>query len=349
MPYGYSVKDKRFQIELFNEENNKTIARSEDFSLKDVIELMSSDYYLSDVEGFEITFNNLVFNEIIDSEQKYNKQFTMSLSKIGRLKKLTMFSLFNKVCLVVLPVIGIDISAVNLSHLGNVLLHQPDENDPQIYYKILKEFKYVMKFVSMGYAYPYLFGGKFAENTETIDLFPLSSNLKNQGTKFKHLEKNYLEAASKLLPSEISNHSNVFDMAGSMSTTGIIEELEKFVVCLHLTPGRIDDHERVISKIIENKDQPLSIIIVRIKSEGIDDSHNINVNDVLDQVDKVQKKGKTFVTMFEIDANASNSEIRCVLNTIRWKIVRHIEAYAERYRFELASTLLSSDESSQFM
>jgi len=172
------VEGKNLSIELFNEETDETIAKSRPFVLDDVLAIMSptSNQWRIGQDGEEykdsilmngstcncavIEFNNLAKNSSIFGSTQYRKTFDFKLVKVSRFKKMSLFSFFSKTSKVVVPMIGVDFSDSNWGFCDGDILHSVEEDNPQIYSRLLKSFSEVIKFISIESIYPYFFGCK---------------------------------------------------------------------------------------------------------------------------------------------------------------------------------------------
>lgn len=176
-PEGFSVRQKLFQIELYDEESEKVIARSEDFTLNRVIELMNSPEDVVRASDFYVNLNNLVpFDGDHRSKDDYTKTFKFQLIKASRLKRLSIFEFFSKTYMKMVPVFGIDMSDVNLRYCGKEHLHLASKSNPQIYQKFLDQYIKMVECFTTDYCFPYLFGSKLTSESETINAYPFTGN-----------------------------------------------------------------------------------------------------------------------------------------------------------------------------
>jgi len=141
----------------------------------------------------------------------------------------------------------------------------------------------------------------------------------------------------------------MFSTAGDMAQISSLQDLQKFMVYLHITPGVVDDFEEVKKELENLYSYPISIIIIRIKDSSIDEKENIRIRELIEGLSTWQQRRRIYISYYEIGAKDSKHEIEKLMKNIRLAIIYHIESYLELFRFEIAGSILSNDQSSIFM
>lgn len=213
-----------FQIALYNEETNKIIARSEEFSLSSAIDLLGAEDHIEITEKIYITFNNLEPENANTDGGKYSKTFKMKIKSISRLQRMSVFNIYNKVAMGLIPVIGIDFSTVNLDHHGEHKLHDYDPTKPNIYEKILKELKHITKIYEIEYVYPYFVGAQINRRSGPIPLYPFTEDHLRPLLRPNELVKKYVENLNQIGYGEEVNHASIFENACSIASLGVDTE-----------------------------------------------------------------------------------------------------------------------------
>lgn len=145
----------------------------------------------------------------------------------------------------------------------------------------------------------------------------------------------------------MSSILEMLKVANNYASMNKIEKIEHFVLYLHITPWIIHDFDETLDTLKDSQNRPIIVILIQIADETISkyNKDTINVASLLNKMNTVQNRNRKFVSLFDISPTATNMQIRNLMTQIRAKIFIDLENYFNRYRFELATSILANDSS----
>lgn len=149
----------------------------------------------------------------------------------------------------------------------------------------------------------------------------------------------------------MSSILEMLKVANNYASMNKIEQIEHFVLYLHITPGIIHDFDKTLGALKDSQDRPIVVIIIQIKDQTIDEygKNTINVDKIVEKMKTTQRRNRKFVSLFDISPTASSIQINNLMTQIRGQIFIDLENYFNRYRFELATSILANDSSTEMI
>ena len=182
---------------------------------------------------------------------EYSKTITMQLSGINKTESISMFQFFSSKVLKLVPMITMDFSQANLTFDDDICLHRTKAAKPKIYLKLINTFLKEFKSVSEDFLLAYAFGWKAIAGTETSDGLALSGDYFNPELTFNKIEERYLKTVNQIEFALPPNHSYLFDKFAKLARVVQAEHLKNYFVHLHITPGLIEDYNKLVQTIVD--------------------------------------------------------------------------------------------------
>jgi hypothetical protein len=134
-------------------------------------------------------------------------------------------------------------------------------------------------------------------------------------------------------------------LANNYASMNKVDQLEHFVLYLHITPGIVHDFEETVKALKDSQNRPIIVVVIQIKEQTIDEYNQdaINVQKIFDKLSNIQRRNRRFVSLFQISPTASNAQINDLMMEIRSKIFYDFESYINKYRFEIANSMLVNE------
>lgn len=181
---------------------------------------------------------------------EYSKSLDLNIVGLYRLSSIPVFRWISARNMKIVPVYGLDFSQANLTFDDDIWLHRTKEDKPKVYLKLLNKFTKAIAPLSAGYCFPYAFGWKAITGSTTSDWLALSGDYFSPQVHFEYLAQRYLKTVNKIEFALPPNHWAIFNKVEAFSKIAMKEDLRRFLVHLHITPGLIEDYQELIKTII---------------------------------------------------------------------------------------------------
>jgi hypothetical protein len=63
----------------------------------------------------------------------------------------------------------------------------------------------------------------------------------------------------------------MFKLANNYASMNKVDQLEHFVLYLHITPGSVDDFEETVTALKDSQNKPIIVVVIQIKDRTIDE------------------------------------------------------------------------------
>lgn len=157
----------------------------------------------------------------------------------------------------------------------------------------------------------------------------LSGDYFNPFVKHDDLKTRYLKTVNKVEVSLPPNHCKIFETVSKFVDISSTSLSEHFFVHLHITPGLVEDYTELI-KCIESTpvDQACIHVIIRIRLANLEEK-DVDIRNLTRDLFTVQKRKRHFVSLYTINAYASDIEVDKLITKIFVQLIQNVEAYVD--------------------